>query len=186
MVQASQLSSGMTISVSGHVYRVESAMKVSVAKGAAFIKAKLKDLGTGALLEKNFKPTQEINETVLQEARLEFLYPEEDSFVFLNIATLDQVPVPADIIGKKKNYLKEGVEVKASAYGSTVLGIELPQFLELSVAAIEGEKNPSNNSDKGARIARLETGASVEVPPFIQVGDVLKVDTQSDEYIQRV
>lgn len=186
MVQASQLSSGMTISVGGQVFRVESTMKVSVAKGAAFIKAKLRDLGSGALVEKNFKPSQEITETVLQEHRLEFLYPEDETFVFLNISTLDQVVVPADIIGKKQNYLKEGVEVKASAYGQTVLGIELPQFLELGVATVDGEKASSQNMGNGVRVARLETGAVIEVPPFIEVGDVIKVDTQSDEYIQRV
>ncbi len=185
MVAANQLTPGLTISYGKNVYRVESCVKVSLPKGASFIKVKVRDLGTGEISEKNFKPTQEVEEVALQESRLEYLYPEDDCFIFLNVNTLDQVSVPDDIIGEKQNYLREGVEVRASSCGLTVLGVDLPQFLELTVSSVEGATGP-NKISSGVRLARLETGAVLEVPPFIEPGDVIKVDTQSKEYIQRV
>ena len=88
------------------------------------------------------------------------------------------------MVGKKVNYLKEGVELKAFFYGETVFAVELPQFLELMVAKTESDEEVI--SSNGGKIALLETGARVEVPPFIEIGDIIKVDTKTDEYIQRV
>lgn len=184
MVQSSQLTPGSTITLSGKLYRVESAVKVTVPKGSPFIKTKLRDLGTNQIIERNFKPNQEVEEAALQERKLEFLYPESKQFLFLDIGNLEQLLVNPTIIGKKTNYLKEGVEVKAFFYGDAIFSIELPQFLELMVVAIGTEKEKAASTS--SKIAQLETGAKVEVPPFIEVGDIVKVDTKLDEYIQRV
>jgi elongation factor P len=183
MVQSSQLTPGSTISISGKLYRVDSSVKVTVPKGAPFIKTKLRDLITGQVSEKNFKPNQEIEEAELMEHRLEFLYPEGKQYLFIDIGSLDQVLVPLNVIGNKVNYLKEGVEVKAACYGGQIFSVELPQYLELMVVGVDGEDNRGSTSSK---LAQLETGAKIEVPPFIEVGDIIKVDTKTDEYIQRV
>lgn len=185
MVQSSQLTPGSTISIAGSLYRVESAVKVTVAKGNPFIKTKLRDLASHEVVEKNFKPNQEVEEATLQEKRLEFLYLEGKQYLFLDIGSLDQVLVPAAIVGNKTNYLKEGVEIKASFYGGQIFSVEVPQYLELMVVSIDGEKE-GRRSSTSSRVAQLETGAKIEVPPFIEVGDIIKVDTKTDEYIQRV
>ena len=92
--------------------------------------------------------------------------------------------MPSAVVGGKENYLKEGVEIKASFYGDTIFAIDLPQFLELMVAKTEGESaKPLANATK---VASLEPGPKIEVPPFIEVGDIIKVDTKTDDYIQRV
>jgi len=183
MVQSNQLTPGSTITIAKKLYRVESAVKVTVPKGQPFIKTKLRDLTSNQVIEKNFKPNQEVEEAALQEKKLEFLYPEGKSYLFLDVHTLDQVLVPTSIVGKKIHYLKEGVEVKASFFGNEILAVEVPQYLELMVVNEEGTHGRTTTSSK---VAQLETGAKIEVPPFIEVGDIIKVDTRSEEYIQRV
>jgi elongation factor P len=181
MVISNQIQPGMTLSINGKLYRVETSVKVTVPKGTPFIKTKLRDMSSGEVIEKNFKLNQPIKDVSLAEKKMEFLYLEGKDYLFLDIVNLEQVLVPMAIIGNKVNYLKEGVEVKGSFYGDSVFAIELPQFLELMVAKIEHTKD-----ETGTKVAALETGAKVDIPPFIDVGDIIKVDTKTDEYIQRV
>lgn len=183
MATSNQLTPGMTISINNKLYRVESSVKVTVPKGTPFIKTKLKDLITNETVEKNFKLNQPMKDVSLIERKLEFLYPEGDEFLFLDVVNLDQVLVPVSIVGKKVEFLKEGVELKAFFYGDTIFAVELPQFLELMVAKTQTEEGSSLG---GTKVAILETGAKIEVPPFIETGDIIKVDTKTEEYIQRV
>lgn len=185
MAAASQLTPGMTITMNDKLYRVESSVKVTVPKGSPFIKTKLRDHVSGQVVEKNFKPNQEIEEVQLQDRKLEYLYKEDKSYLFLDVDTLEQILVPAAIIGPKANYLKEAIDLKAVAYGTTIFSVELPQFLELMVVSIDTGADDAHASTT-SKIAELETGARLEVPPFIEVGDIIKVDTGSEEYIQRV
>lgn len=183
MVASSQITPGMVISVADKLYRVESSVKVTVTKGAPFIKTKLRKLATGEIMEKNFKPDQQIKEVALAERTLEFLYLEGDHYLLLDVDNLEQVLVPAEIVGDRANYLKEGVQIKASFYASEIFSVELPQFLELMVSKTADPQESDGSTNK---MALLETGAKVEVPPFIESGDIIRVDTKSGEYIQRV
>jgi elongation factor P len=183
MILANQLTAGMTIILSKKPYKVDSVVKVTLQKANPIIKVKLEQLETHEIVEKNFRPTQELEDVSLEEHRLEFLYVEDRNFVFLDIGTLDLHKVREDILGRQTRYLKEGVDVKAICYGKTILAIDIPQFLELMVSSIEIKEDKKRGS---LRIAILETGAQLEVPPFVEAGDVLKVDTSTDEYVQRV
>jgi len=185
MVASNNINPGMILSIGDKLYRVESSVKVTVPKGVPFIKVKMRDLTTNALTEKSFKLNQEVKDVLFTERRLEFLYPEGKGYLFLDVGNLDKVQIPTQIVGKKVNFLKEGVELKAAFYGSTVFSVELPQFLELMISKIEESESralPAN----ATRVAILETGARIEVPPFIEAGDIIKVDTKTEEYIQRV
>jgi elongation factor P len=185
MTNSNQMTPGMTISVDGNIYRVESCVKVTVAKGNPFIKTKLKNLINEDTVEKNFKLGQPITEVALTERKLEFLYLEGKDYLFLDVGNLDQVLVPAPVIGDRVNYLKEGIDVKAMCYGPSIFSVELPQFLELMVVKTETSEaaSPLANATK---IAVLETGAKIDVPLFVETGDIVKVDTHTNEYIQRV
>jgi len=182
---SNQISPGMTISIDGKIYRVESSVKVTVAKGVPFMKTKLKSLMSEDVIEKNFKLNQSVLEVSLSERKLEFLYPEGKDYLFLDVGSLDQVLVLSDIIGDKVNYLKEGTDVKAIFYGETIFSVELPQFLELMVVKTDSIESNSHVSNAN-KLAILETGAKVEVPMFVESGDIVKVDTLTNEYIQRV
>lgn len=185
MITSSQITPGVTLSINRKLYRVESAVKVTVRKGAPFIKTKLRDLNNNQIIEKNFKLNESLQDAALEEKSLEFLYIEGKDFLFLGIKDLVQVLVPSHVIQEKALFLKEGVQVRGSFYGDTVFAIELPQFLELMVATTEGEAEASPLTH-AMKVATLETGAKIEVPPFIESGDIIKVDTKTKEYIQRV
>ncbi len=185
MATSNQLAPGMTISLDGKVYRVESCVKVTVAKGVPFVKAKLKGLLSDEVVEKSFKLNQPIQDVSLEERKLEYLYLEGKDYLFLDVGNLEQVLVPSKIIAEKIQYLKEGIELKAMFYGTTIFAVELPQFLELMVAKTE-EGHSASHVANATKWGVLETGARIEVPMFIESGDVIKVDTQTSEYIQRV
>lgn len=186
MVTSNQITPGMILSIEGKLYRVESSVKVTVPKGQPFIKTKLRSLSNDKGIEKNFKIGQDVTEVALEERRLEFLYLEGKHYLFLDIGNLAQVLVPADVIGDKVNFLKEGIELQATFYGDTIFSVELPQFLELLVTKTDSNGESSPMSTNATKKAILETGAEIEVPRFIETGDVIKVDTRNKEYIQRV
>ncbi|MBS0624968.1 MAG: elongation factor P [Verrucomicrobia bacterium] len=185
MTTSNQITPGMTLNIDGKIYRVESSVKVTVAKGTPFVKTKLRNLITDEIIEKNFKLDQTVQEVSLVERQLEFLYPEGKEYLFLDIGNLEQVQVPASILGDKIHFLKEGIQVKAMFYGDTIFAVELPQFLEIMVVKTEDAEEEAAASGANKK-AVLETGAKLSVPLFIESGDVIKVDTHANEYIQRV
>ncbi len=185
MITSNQIAAGMTIAIQSKIYRVESAVKVTVAKGAAFIKAKLRNLATDEITEKNFKPGQEIEDVCLEERCLEYLYAEGKDYLFLDVGNLERVLVPGTIIGDLVQYLKEGTDLTAIFYGDAIFSAKLPQFLELMVVKTEPYEGKAAASGS-SKVAFLETGAKVDVPLFIEPGDIVKVDTQTHAYIQRV
>jgi elongation factor P len=185
MTTSNQITPGMTLSLDGKIYRVESAVKVTVAKGVPFVKTKLKNLISDEVVEKNFKLGQSVQDVSLLERKLEYLYLEGKDYLFLDVGNLEQVLVPAGIISDRVNYLKEGTELKAMFYGDSIFSVELPQFLELMVVKTEPSEEALHVAN-ATKVAILETGAKIEVPLFVETGDIIKVDTQTNEYIQRV
>ncbi|NGX63848.1 MAG: Elongation factor P [Candidatus Anoxychlamydiales bacterium] len=185
MPASNQLSPGMTINIDKNIYRVESCVKISVTKGTPFIKTKLRDLITEEVIEKNFKQSQNIQEVSLVEHDLEYLYIEGKNYLFLDVGQLENVLVAPNILQDKINYLKEGIRVRALFYGNSIFSVELPQFLELMViktTSMEDKLSVANTT----KTAILETGAKIEVPLFVEVGDIIKVDTNLNEFIQRL
>lgn len=187
MVLSNQINPGMILKISGKLFRVESSVKVTVPKGTPFVKTKLRDLSNDSIIEKSFKLNQQVDDVALKERPLEFLYLEGNNYLFLDTTNLEQVLIPASIVGDNVNFLKEGVLLNAHYYGEEVYGIDLPQFLELMVSKLEGDQEEEEESAANVeRMAILETGAKVKVPGFIEIGDIIKVDTKTCDYIQRV
>lgn len=185
MVSSSQITPGMMIFVEKKIYRVESCLVVKTKQGSSFVKTSLRDLSNDKIIEKNFNVNKEVKEVVLNERNLEFLYPEGKKYLFLDIDNLEKVFILANSLSGNINLLKEGVVIKVKFYADQVFDIELPMFLELMVVNTQSisTKLSVANSMKNAV---LETGAKIKVPLFIEVGDIIKIDTQRNEYIQRV
>ena len=141
MTTANHITPGMTLNIDGKIFRVESSVKVTMAKGTPFVKTKLRNLITEETIEKNFKLDQTVQEVSMIERVLEFLYPEGKEYLFLDIGNLEQVSVPSSILGDKIHYLKEGIQVRAFFYGDTIFALELPQFLEIMVVKTEGAED---------------------------------------------
>ena len=184
MIKSNQIVPGMIISISKKIFRVESSVMVTVSRGVPFIKTKLKNLMTDELVDKNFKQDQEVQEVKLQERAIEYLYLEGKNHMFLDVEELENVSIEQSMIEDKVQFLKEGVRLKAMFYGNQVFSIDLPQFLELMV--IKSEESSKKAISSTNKVALLETGARVEVPLFIESGDIIKVDTSTVEYVQRV
>lgn len=178
------LTPGMAVKLDNQLHLVESVVKVTVPKGRSFIKVRFKDLTTEKITEKNLEENQKIEEAILVKKKIEYLYKEENDYLFLDVATLEQILIPQEIIGKKIHFLKEGTDVSAMFCGTSIFSIELPQFLEIQV--IKTDTIGSEQSTGGHKHATLETGATMTVPSFIESGDVIKIDTTTLEYIQRV
>lgn len=182
MTLASQLSSGTVIRLDNKIYQVESVSKVAIGRAKAFMQLLLKDLQTAEETEKKLKVDQEVQEVELTTSEIEFLYPQDRGYSFLDIDSLEQVYVDRAVVADKINYLKEGVQVTASCHGSEVYAVQLPQFLELMVANIDEKAK----TVQGEHMVVLETGAKISAPLFVEEGDVVKVDTRSEEFVQRV
>jgi elongation factor P len=178
MTTAKQISAGMTIALEGEIFSVEHHKAATNVKGIQLISVTLKNLLNGEILEKTFKSDQQIQEVAPVEKTLEFLYPEGDEYHFLEVGNLEIIKVPSSILGNKIQFLKEATPITAKFYGDQIISGELPQFLELMVVKTEGGDVAAGSS--AMKIAHLETGAKILVPMFIESGDVLKVDTQSD------
>lgn len=185
MITSNQIVAGLNIQLDEKVYRVESVNKIVAAKGTSFVRAKLKDLSTGKLIDKHFTVGQEVTEVTLQERRLEFLYIEGTNYIFLDIDNLDMIQIERKVIKEKADFLKEGVQIKAIFYGDIIFSVELPQFLELIVVKVNTTK-PKVSIASASKTAVVETGAQIAVPLFIETGDIIKIDTFTKEYIQRV
>ena len=185
MATSNHLTPGMTLSIQNKLYRVESSVKVTAPKGQPFIKTKLRNLETQKVSEKNFKLNQSIKDVQMKERALEYLYMEGKDFLFLDVGNLDQHLVLSKTVGDTAHYLKEGVPVTASFFEEKIYSVDLPHFLELMVGGIEGEDEEQALAS-ASRMAILETGAKIEVPPFIESGDIIKVDTRANEYVQRI
>ncbi|MBN1914674.1 MAG: elongation factor P [Parachlamydiales bacterium] len=186
MTKGNQITPGMTVKIDGEIYRVESTVKVDPGKGAPFMKTKLCNLMSEKVCEKNFKLDQMIDEVSLLEHHLEYLYPEGKNYLFLDIDNLEQVEISPEIMGNSVDFLKEGIELKALFYGDVVFSVELPQFLELMIVKTPPPEGDNVQVSGATKKAILETGAKINVPLFIETGDVIKVDVHAREYIQRV
>jgi len=167
-------------------FRVESQpVPVTVAKGNPLLKVTLRNLKTDEIVEKKFKLDQSVQEVTQVERVLEYLYPEGNEYLFLDIWNLQKVPVPADVLVDVVHFLKEGTQITAKFFGEMIFSSELPQFLELMVVKTEGGDQSSSASS--TKIAHLETGAKIQVPLFIESGDMLKIDTKTkDHFVQRI
>lgn len=185
MVTSSQLSPGMVISLKDKLYKVITVDKVSQEKGDPFIHVKIKEFDSDLQLEKTFKLNQDVKEVSLSTKVLEYLYQEGENFLFLDIGTYEKILVPPNIVSNKILFLKPGIQLTATGYKDSIFSLDLPNFLELMIAKTDFSGSEVSLTG-GTKKAILETGAEIQVPPFIEIGDIIKIDTRTSEYIQRV
>ncbi|MCL4434164.1 MAG: elongation factor P [Actinobacteria bacterium] len=179
------LDNGMTLELSDGLFRVVEFQHVKPGKGGAFVRTKLKNVRTGAVVDKTFRADEKVEQAIVDKREMQYLYRENESFVFMDVVTYDQIPVPESSLGDTSGYLKEGDTAILQMYGSEVVSVDLPASVELSVTATD----PGLQGDRvsGARKpATLETGITVQVPLFVSTGDTVKIDTRTGAYITRV
>ena len=160
-------------------------LHVKPGKGGAFVRTKLKNIVTGQVMDVTFRGGEKLTTVRVEKHRMQYLYDEGDSFVFMNADTYEQIFLLRELIAEEMSFIKEGTMVDLTFIGDEVIGISPPLFVELEVT--ESEPGVRGNTATGAtKPATLETGHNVNVPLFVDIGDRLKIDTRTGEYVERV
>ena len=176
---------GVTIELEGNVYRVDDFQHVKPGKGAAFIRTKLKNVKTGGVVEKTFRPTEDVETARIDRTTKQYLYNDGELYYFMDTETYDQVALSTDDIGDTLKFVKENENVTILSHEGNVFAVEPPMFVELVIT--ETEPGFKGDTATGAtKPATVETGAIVYVPLFVEQGDKIKIDTRTGEYLSRV
>ena len=182
---AGDFRNGTTFEMEGNVFRVVEFQHVKPGKGSAFVRTKLKNVITGATLEKTFNPSDKFPGAEIEKKAMQYLYADGDLYYFMDNETYDQMPFNKDTLGDCLKYLKENMEVTILSYKGKVFAVEPPTFVELEVTYTE-PGFAGNTTTTSGKPATLETGLELQVPMFVNIGDILKIDTRTCEYMERV
>ena len=184
MYTTSDFRNGLKIDFEGDPYVITYFQHVKPGKGGAFVRTKLKNLKTGAVIEHTFRSGDKVEKPDLEEREMQFMYRMENEFHFMETRTYEQIYLDADHMGDAANYMIENLPVRVLFYKGEPIGIDLPIFITLSI--VETEPGVRGDTVSGAtKPATLESGAVVQVPLFLSVGDRVKVDTRTGTYIER-
>jgi len=184
MISTSNFKNGLTIIYNGQLYKILYFQHVKPGKGGAFVRTKLKDLNSGAIIDKTFRAGEKMEQALLETKKMQYLYRDE-YYNLMDIKTFEQIQLNGDIIGESKDYLLENMELSVIFYKGKPISIELPIFIEAKVTKTEpGIKGDTVSSS--FKPAEIETGAKLQVPLFISIGDIIKIDTRTGEYITRI
>lgn len=185
MYDTSEIRKGLKVLIDGNPFTVVEFQFVKPGKGAAFTRTKFKNMLSGAVIERNIRSGEKLEPANVEEKSMQFLYKEGDDFVFMDQASYEQVTIPAETLGDDSDMLKDNLDVTVLFFNERAVGVTLPNFIIVKVTHCE----PGARGDTSGNVtkpATVETGAIVQVPLFINEGDVLKIDTRSREYVERV
>ena len=184
-MDTSDFRNGLSISVENDIFIIVDFQHVKPGKGPAFVRSKLKNVRTGATTEKTWRAGEKMDQAILDRFPLQFSYVQEGEYFFMDTESYEMTPIPKEKIGDGIKFLKEGLQVTALAHKEEIINIELPITIDAEVSETDpGERG--NTASGGSKPATIETGAVVQVPFFINIGDRIKVDTRSGEYLERV
>ena len=185
MISAGDFRNGITIEFENNIYQIIEFQHVKPGKGAAFVRTKLKNIKNGGVVEKTFRPTEKCPQARIDRKDMQYLYSDGDLFHFMDAETYDQIALSADNVGDSLKFVKENDTVKICSHNGDVFAIEPPLFVELEIT--ETEPGVKGDTATGAtKPAVVETGATVYVPLFVELGDKIKIDTRTGEYLSRV
>ena len=182
MISAGDFRNGITLEIEGNVVQILEFQHVKPGKGAAFVRTKLKNIISGGVIEKTFRPTEKFPAARIDRVEMQYLYSDGDLWHFMNTETYDQIALNSDDIGDSLKFVKENDMVKICSHNGKVFAVEPPMFVELDI--IDTEPGFKGDTATGAtKPATVETGATVLVPLFIGMGEMIKIDTRTGEYL---
>ena len=182
---AGDLRNGTTFEMDGSVYKVVEFQHVKPGKGAAFVRTKLKNVINGSVLEKTFNPSEKLQGAEIEKRDMQYLYNDEELYYFMDNETYEQMPLNKEQIGDALKFIKENMTCKILSFKGKVFAVEPPIFVELEVTYTE-PGFAGNTTTTSGKPATLETGLELQVPMFINIGDIVRIDTRTCEYMERV
>lgn len=184
VITSNQIRKGVKLLIDGDAYEVVDVDHVKPGKGSAFARARVRNLKTGQVLEKTVKAGDKVETAETQESRMQFLYKEGDRYHFMDQNTFEQITIPEEVLGDAVNYLAENLEVSVLLHDGEPLGVELPNFVTLTI--VDTEPGFKGDTVSGGKPAKCDTGAVVNVPFHLNVGDRIVVDTRDGSYREKV
>lgn len=185
MISANEFRKGATFEMDGHVYEIVDFQHVKPGKGAAFVRTKIRDVMSGSTRDHTFNPSDRYPLARIENKAMQYLYADGDLHYFMDTETYEQLPLESDLFGDARLYIKENDNANIKFYQGKAFSVEAPNFVELAV--IETEPGIRGDTASGAtKPATVETGAVLQVPLFVEIGDVIKIDTRTDEYLSRI
>ncbi len=185
MISAGDFRNGITLEIDGNVYQIMEFQHVKPGKGAAFVRTKLKNIVSGGVVEKSFRPTEKFTLAHIERKEYQYLYADGDLYNFMDTETYDQIALSKENVGDSLKFVKENEMVKLCSHNGNVFAIEPPITVELVIT--ESEPGVKGDTATGAtKPAIVETGAKILVPLFVNQGDTVKIDTRTGEYLSRV
>lgn len=184
MITAGDFRNGVTFDMDGNVYQIIEFQHVKPGKGAAFVRTKIRNVISGAVVEKTFNPTDKFPTAFIERKDMEYLYNDGDLYYFMDQETYDMVPLNRDMLGDAFRFVKENTMCMILSIKGNVFGVEPPNFVDLEVTETEPGL-AGNTATNTLKPATLETGAEIKVPLFINIGDKIQIDTRTGEYIGR-
>jgi elongation factor P len=184
-IDTSDFRNGLTILQDGEVWQIVEFQHVKPGKGGAFVRTKLKQYKTGKTIDKTFRAGEKMEQAILERMKVQFLYGTGTEHTFMDMETFEPIELPTEEVGEQGKFLVDGLEVMLTYFDSKLLGVEIPPHVEAAVT----ETDPGVRGDTaqgGSKPATIASGAVVNVPLFINVGDTIKVDTRSGAYLERV
>ena len=182
---AGDFRNGTTFEMDGNVYRVVEFQHVKPGKGSAFVRTKIKNVINGSVLEKTFNPSEKFNAAEIEKKEMQYLYESEGIYYFMDNETYEQTPLNEEQLGDSLKFLKENMNVKLLSYKGNVFSVELPISVELEVKYTE-PGFAGNTTTTSGKPATLENGYELTVPMFVNIGDIIRVDTRTGEYMERI
>jgi len=184
MISAGDFRNGVTFDMDGNVYQIIEFQHVKPGKGAAFVRTKIRNVISGAVVEKTFNPSDKYPPAFIERKDMQYLYNDGGLYYFMDNETYENVPISESLLGDAFKFIKENMDVKVLSYKGNVFGIEPPFFVELEITTTDpGLKG--DTATNTLKPAVLETGAEIKVPLFINEGDVIRIDTRTGEYMER-
>ena len=185
MISAGDFRNGLTVEMDNGIFQIIEFQHVKPGKGAAFVRTKLKNIINGGVVEKSFRPTEKFPQARIDRKDMQYLYSDGDLYNFMDVESYEQIALNADAIGDALKFVKENEMVKICSHNGNVFAVEPPLFVELEIT--ETEPGFKGDTATGAtKPAVVETGATVNVPLFVELGDKIKIDTRTGEYLSRV
>ncbi len=184
MVTAGDFKNGVTFEMEGNVFQVIEFQHVKPGKGAAFVRTKMKNVITGAVIERSFSPTDKFDSAYIERRDMQYSYNDGDLYYFMDMESFDMVPLNKEVLPDSFKFVKEEMMCKLCSFKGKVFSVEPPTFVELEVT----DTDPGfagNTATNTLKPATVETGAEIKVPLFIEVGEVIKIDTRTSEYLSR-
>ena len=182
---AGDFRNGTTFEMDGNVFKVVEFQHVKPGKGSAFVRTKLKNVITGAVIEKTFNPSEKYPGAEIEKRDMQYLYQDGDLYYFMDNNTYEQIPLNEEQIGDALKYMKENMDMKILSYKGKVFAVEPPMFVELEVTYTEPGFSGNTTTTSG-KPAKLENGLEISVPLFVEIGDKIRIDTRTGEYMERV